>query len=177
VFHNDEAQIQHIVDKKLLNKAGGLYKTGLIVANCRVVVEAGKRLAELEKKAKAKVERKKDTELNKRSYEARKAHADWVLAGRPVDEMGHPRLNKKDSLAVVKFLLPRVDITGTLKLKDFNSMKKCVVWLAEIARVMTWDEHMAEASLEMEEQWEAEGRILGEDWRLDAAPIFSLGGV
>ena len=30
---------------------------------------------------------------------------------------------------------------------------------------------------EMREQWEAEGRILGEDWRLDAAPIFSLGGV
>ena len=96
-------------------------------------MEAGKRLAELEKKAKAKVERKKDTESNKRSNEARKAHADWVLVGRPVDEMGHPRLNKKDSLAVVKFLLPRVDITGTLKLKDFNSMKKCVVWLAEIA--------------------------------------------
>ena len=44
-------------------------------------MEAGKRLAELEKKAKAKVERKKDTESNKRSYEACKAHADWVLAG------------------------------------------------------------------------------------------------
>jgi hypothetical protein len=40
----------------LLNKAGGLYKTGLIVANCRVVVEGGKRMSELEKKAKAKME-------------------------------------------------------------------------------------------------------------------------
>jgi hypothetical protein len=68
VFCDDEAQIQHIVDNKLLNKAGGLYKTGLIVANCRVVAEAGKRLAELEKKAKAKVERKKDTESNKRGF-------------------------------------------------------------------------------------------------------------
>ena len=95
VFRDNEAQIQQIVDNKLLNKAGGLYKTGLIVANCRVVLEAGKRLAELEKKAKAKVERKKDNELNKRSYEACEAHADWVLAGRPVDEMGHPRLKKK----------------------------------------------------------------------------------
>ena len=127
VFCNNEAQIQNIVDNKLLNKAGGLYKTGLIVANRRVVVEAGKRLAKLEKKAKAKAERKKDTESNKWSYEVHKAHADWVLVGRPVDEMGHPQLNKKDSLVVVKFLLPRVDITGTLKLKDFNSMKKCVV--------------------------------------------------
>ncbi len=94
-----------------------------------------------------------------------------------MDEMGHPRLNKKDSLAVVKFLPPRVVITGTLKLKDFNLMKKCIVWLAEIVGGMTWDKHMAAASLEMGEQWEAEGRILGEDWRLDAAPIFSLGGV
>ena len=52
-----------------------MYKTGLIVANCRVVVEAGKRMAELEKKAKAKTEQKKNTESNKRSCDARKAHA------------------------------------------------------------------------------------------------------
>ena len=32
-------------------------------------------------------------------------------------------VDKKNSLALVKFLLPRVDITGKLKLKDFNSMK------------------------------------------------------
>jgi hypothetical protein len=177
VFRDEEARIQHIVDNKLLNKAGGLYKTGLIVANCRVVVEAGKRMAELEKKAKAKTEQKKNTESYKRSCDARKAHANWVLAGRPVDEIGHPRLNKKDSLAVVKFLLPRVDITGTLKLKDFNSMKKCIVWLGEIARGMTWDEHMAAAALDIREQWKAEGEILGEDFILDAPPLFALGGI
>ena len=108
------------------------------------------RMSELEKKAKAKTKKqKKNTELNKRSCDARKAHADWVLAGRPVDEIGHPRLNKKDSLAVVKFLLPRVDITGKLKLKDFNLMKKCIVWRGEIARGMTWDEHMAAAALDI----------------------------
>jgi hypothetical protein len=38
-------------------------------------------MAELEKNAKEKVEQKKQLELNKRSCEARKAHADWVLAG------------------------------------------------------------------------------------------------
>jgi hypothetical protein len=58
VFCNEEAQIQHIIDNKLLNKAGGLYKTGLIIANCRVVVEAGKRMAELKKNAKEKVKQK-----------------------------------------------------------------------------------------------------------------------
>jgi hypothetical protein len=177
VFCDEEARIQHIVDNKLLNKAGGLYKTGLIVENCRVVVEVGKRMAELKKKTKAKTEQKKNTESNKRGCDARKAHANWVWAGRPVDEIGHPRLNKKDSLAVVKFLLPKVDITGKLKLKDFNSMKKCILWLGEIARGMTWEEHMAVAALDIREQWETEGEILGEDLMLDAPPIFALGGI
>ena len=58
------------------------------------------------------MEWKKDTESNTQSYEAHKAHADWVLAGKPVDKIGHPQLNKKDSLVVVKFCLLRVDITG-----------------------------------------------------------------
>jgi hypothetical protein len=155
VFRDEEAQIQHIVDNKLLNKAGGLYKTGPIVANCRVVVEAGKRMAELEKKAKEKVELKKNLKSNKRGCEARKAHADWVLAGSPVDVSGHPRLKKKDSLALVKFLLPKVDILGELKLKDFNSMKKCNVWLGEIGCGMTWDEHMVAAAQDIGEQWRA----------------------
>jgi hypothetical protein len=80
-------------------------------------------------------------------------------------------LDRKDSLVVVKFLLPRVDITGKLKLKDFNLMKKCVVWLAEIARGMTWDEHMTG------EQWEVEGKILGEDLRFEVgcAAYFFIG--
>jgi hypothetical protein len=51
-------------------------------------VEVGKRLAELEKNAMANVEWKKDTKSNKQNNEACKAHADWVLVGRPVDKMG-----------------------------------------------------------------------------------------
>ena len=52
---------------------------------------------------------------------------------------------------------------GELKLKDFNSMKKCVKWLGSIGRGMTWDEHMAAALEERRAQ-------LG-------PPLFSLGGV
>ena len=107
------------------------------------------------------MEQKKNTKLNKRSCDPCKAHADWVLAERLADEVGHPQLKKKDSLVVVKFLLPRVDITENLMLKDFNSMKKCIVWLGEIARGVTWDEHMVAAALDIREQWEAEGEILG----------------
>ncbi len=36
---------------------------------------------------------------------------------------------------------------------------------------------MVAAALEIGKQWEADGEILGEDLRLDAPPIFSLGGV
>ena len=61
VFCDEETQIQYIINNKLLNKAGGLNKTGLIIANYRVVVEEGKRMTELEKKAKEKVEQKKHT--------------------------------------------------------------------------------------------------------------------
>ena len=96
------------------------------------------------------MEQKKNTKLNKRSCDPCKAHADWVLAERLADEVGHPQLKKKDSLVVVKFLLPRVDITENLMLKDFNSMKKCIVWLGEIARGVTWDEHMVAAVLDIQ---------------------------
>ena len=172
VFVDDEEKIKHIVENRLINKAGGLYKTGLIVANCRVVVEAAKRIAELDKRARLVVELKKGTDAVKLSYEARKAHRDWVSAGKPVDDEGSPRLNKKDSYAIVKFLLPIVDITGALKLKDYNSMKKCVAWLGGIARGMNWDEHMVAAGLEIRDQWEAEGLIDGEKISYDTPSLF-----
>ena len=94
-----------------------------------------------------------------------------------MDVIGHPRLNKKDSLVLVKFLLPKVDILGELKLKDFNSMKKCNVWLVENWHGMTWDKHMVAVAQDIGEQWRAEGEILGEDLRLDGPPMFELGSV
>ncbi len=42
-----------------------------------------------------------------------------------VDEGGSPKLDQKESYVVVKFLLPRINIKGELKLKDFRTMKKC----------------------------------------------------
>ena len=62
-------------------------------------------------------------------------------------------------------------------LKDFNSMKRCIVWLVGIVQKMTWDEHMAVAVLEIREQWKAKGESLGEYLRLDVPPIFALKGV
>jgi hypothetical protein len=66
---------------------------------------------------------KKGTKAMKHNCETQKAHADWVAAGWPVDEDGNPHLIKKDSHAIVKFILWRLDTKGELKLKDFSLMK------------------------------------------------------
>jgi hypothetical protein len=51
-------------------------------------------------------------------------------------------LNRKSAHAIVRFLLPRVEIKGELKMKVFNSMKAYVKWLWEVKRGMTWDKHV-----------------------------------
>jgi hypothetical protein len=68
----------------------------------------------------------------KRDGEAQKAHREWVCEGRLVDGDGNLKLNWKSAHAIVRFLLPRVDIKGELKMQDFNSMKACVKWLGEV---------------------------------------------
>jgi len=65
-----------------------------------------------------------------------------------------------------------VDITWVLKLKDYNLMKKCVVWLRRFARCMNWDEHMVAAGLEIRDQWEAAGLIDGEKISYDMPSLF-----
>ena len=105
-FENNEEKIKYLVENRLINKAGGLYKTGTIVANCSVVLEGG-RVAELEKKAKAAVATKKADQMVDLGNNAKTAHGVWVTKGQPIDADGNPVLDKNASYAVVKFLLPR----------------------------------------------------------------------
>ncbi len=93
------------MENHLINNVGGLYKTGLIVANCRAVVEAAKRIAELDKRVRLAATLKKGTDVMRLSCEVWKTCQDWVSAGKPVDDEGSPWLNKKDSYAIVKFSL------------------------------------------------------------------------
>ena len=51
ILEGNEAKIEHIINNKLISTAWGLYKTGLIVANAQVVLEAAKQVAILETKA------------------------------------------------------------------------------------------------------------------------------
>jgi len=161
VFEDNKARIQYLVDNRCMNKAGGLFKTGLLVANCQVVNECNRRVAGVEKKkmeaaATKKVDQSVDT-WNK----AKGAYVEWVTTGRKVDDAnGCPDLDRPSSYAVVKFLLPKIDIKGELRLKDFGTMKKCNTWLGGIGRGMTWDEHMEAAVAKSMEN-----------------PLFTLGGV
>ena len=72
----------------------------------------------------------------------KRVYEEWTRTGRKVDAIGFPDLDRSSSFAVVKFLLPNIDIDGELRLKNFGTMNKCNVWLGGIGRGMTWDEHI-----------------------------------
>ena len=122
-------------------------------------------------------ELKKTNDVSKRDGEAQKAHREWVCEGRLVNHDRNPKLNRKSAHAIVRILLPRVDIKGELKMKNFNSMKACVKWLGEVKHGMTWDEHMhvaaEEKTVAYEEMWWADN----ENTAVRAAPLFELGSV
>ena len=92
----------------------------------------------------------------------KRVYEEWRRTGRKVDANGFLDLDRSSSYAVVKFLLPKIDIKGELRLKNFGTVKKCNMWLGGIGRGMTWDEHMEVAVAESRAK-------LG-------APLFALGG-
>ena len=142
-----------------------------------MVLEVEKQIAVLDKKAKSNAELKKENDVMKQEGKAQKARREWVCEWRLVDGDGNQKLNWSSTHAIVRFLLPMVDIKGELKMKDFTSMKACVKWLEKIKCGMTWDEHMNAAADEKmatyEEIWQAEN----DNSVVGAAPLFELGSV
>ena len=59
-LEDEEKQIQAIIDNKTINKAGGLFRCGVHIANSDVVLEANRRIA------KAEEEKKKTFNIRKR---------------------------------------------------------------------------------------------------------------
>ena len=82
-------------------------------------------------------------------------------------------MNLKNAKSIIKVLLPIIDIKGELKMKDFGTVGVCLKWLGEIARGMTWDEHMKEY---MNKLWE-ERACDGLNLDVTAPSLFQLGGV
>ena len=156
---DEEKQIQHLLAVGKVTKAGALFKTGVHLANGRVVNEVHRRQGELEAAAKATKEAKKLSEKEVNAHKARKYHKAWVDGGKKVNDHGHPILTLKQAKEIVKFLLPTVDILRTMKLGDFKTVHLCRKWLGEIDRGENWDAHMQAATVEFtrkaEEEWEA----------------------
>ena len=143
---DEEALIQHIVDNKLINKAGGLFKCGIQIANCRVVMEANRRVAENDEAEKVKKVQKVQKKEESATLTAIVAYSKWQSSGKPTDTNGHPKLAKADAKAMVKVLLPR--IAPNEKLSSYESMKKCNQWLVEVAGGTTWATEMQQVEKE-----------------------------
>ena len=137
----EEAAIQELIQKKSMNRPGGLFKVGALVANCHVVLEASRRMAiaEAERKKAKEVKNKEKEESGLEKAVA--AFMKWKEDGRQIDNKNEgPKLSKEAAKAIVKVLLPK--IAPTKKLKDYNGMAVCVKWLGSIASGTTWDSEM-----------------------------------
>ena len=148
----EEAQIEHIVKNKLVSSAGGLFKAGVLIANSRVVLEGARICAENQRLSMEEaLDKKREREATVK-LDGYKAFGTWENNGCRMDGDGYPVMNRKDAFAVVKVLLPRMDILKELKLSNFRTVKDCVKWLGEIGRGTTWDEEMRALKREYDEE-------------------------
>jgi len=147
---DEEKTIQYIIDNKLLNKAGGLFKCGLSIANCRVITEAGRRMAELEKKKKEEKTQKQSAKATQSEWDAFKLYDNWKRAGKPMAD-GKPKFASiKNAITILKVLLPKV--APKEKITDYNSGKKALERLVKIAGGSTWETEMDHISAQREEK-------------------------
>ena len=77
----------------------------------------------------------------------------WLAQSKQITNdagFSYPVLVRKDAVVIVRALLPRVDILGQLKMKEFRTANACIKWLGEIGRGTTWDEEMRMLEIESE---------------------------
>ena len=87
--------------------------------------------------------RKKKEKQDQVNDDGRRAFLAWTESGRRADEEGYPVMNKKDAYAILRILLPRLDVKKELRLGSFKTMKDCVKWLGDVRGGTSWDEEMA----------------------------------
>ena len=134
---NEEALIQSIIDRKIINRPGGLFKVEISVVNCDVMLEAARRTVVIGKmKEMTKAQKKKD-DANEGNENAMKHYRKWLVDGRPLDNInGGPKLTKEAAKSMVKVLIRK--IAPNELMKDYQSMKACIKWLGSIAGGTTW---------------------------------------
>ncbi len=96
VLNKDEEElIEEIMEKRIISMAGGLYKVGVIIANCRAATQAGQQsLASMRQTIDEGIEKRKTKEKSDCSH-ARAAFWRWVDKGRKVTLDGDPDIKTK----------------------------------------------------------------------------------
>ncbi len=99
---DEEELIKEIMEKMIISKAGGLYKVGMIIANCRAATQAAQQdqASRLQTNAEAiqkhKAKEKSDLAL------AWVAFQHWVDKGKKVTVDSDPNIKtKKDAIAII----------------------------------------------------------------------------
>ena len=142
-FATEEAQTQAIIDNKTINKAGGLFKIGVHIANCNVVLEAHRRIKKAEEEEKKRKKKDKADTTTKHDLTAIKAYRKWKREGKTKNGDGSPTFKPaSDAMAILRLLLPKVN-TGKEVISTYNSGAKAVQrlmkmndWEAEIDFLM-----------------------------------------
>jgi hypothetical protein len=147
---DEEAAIQALVKNGGVNKAGSLFRVGISVANCRVVLETLRRMKEQSEKAKEEKERARKAADDGKLKSGLDAFGKWCGDGRKVDGNNIPIMSRTNAVAIVKVLMPKV--APTLKLGDFTTLKSCTKWLGDLAGGTTWVDEMKAMEVGFEQE-------------------------
>ena len=137
---DEEMQVQWLLKNKGINRAGGLFKIGNIVANSRVVLETYKRMAVIAKANKKEKQQDKDNIHTKDVWTAIRVFGAWKIAGRPTFN-NKPKLKPEDAKAILKALLPIIGKEGEV-ISNYSSGVKRVDRLLQVSGGTTWEEEM-----------------------------------
>ena len=95
----DEAKIKAIIENKLINKSGSLFKLGVQVVNGRVILEARKRQVQMENEMKEKKLQKKKLDAMGKDELAIYSLNQWCYGGSETNKEGNPKLGKMGTVA------------------------------------------------------------------------------
>ena len=124
---DEEVVIEAHMKKGGANKAGSLFRVGISVVNCHVVLEMLWRTKEQADKVKEQKEKPWQVAEDGKVKAALEAFKKWCGNGMKLDGESHPVMTRTCAVAIVKVLMPTV--APTLKVSDFTTLKSCTKWL------------------------------------------------
>ena len=111
--------------------AGKLFKVGIHVANCSVVLEVTKQMNEKQAAISKEKEQHKLMEEDARKQTAIEAFKKWVDAGKSLNiSTGKPLIPKGDFIAMFKYLFPKFGPKESAS--RYNSRVKSIAQLCQI---------------------------------------------